>query len=104
MEDNDNNSTQGATIEHVLLGNDSQTVVSDMTPHSPIQNASQINIGQHPTPEPMRITINESQFEEGYDSDGQLGPFYDAVRGEEVEGYYEEAIEVIQAAVPVSDA
>ena len=52
----------------------------------------------------MRITIHESQFEEGYDSDGQLGPFYDAVIGEEVEGYYEEAIEVVQAAVPVSDA
>jgi len=37
-----------------------------------------------PNSNPCRIIANtdENKYEEGYDSDGALGPFYDAVAGE----------------------
>ena len=36
--------------------------------------------------------MNEKSYDEGYDSDGQIGPFYDAVKGEGGIEFYEEAI------------
>ena len=65
-----------------------------MTPHTPDRIAARINIGQHPTPPAMELVINEVSYEEGYDSDGQLGPFFDGVRGEEGLGFYEEEVQV----------
>ena len=81
----DNNSSNTSNIRHVLLNNASGTVISDITPplpSTPGVNATRINIGQHPTPEIVHLTVNEDAYETGYDSDGQMGTFFDVVRGE----------------------
>ena len=42
------------------------------------------------------ITCNEDLFEEGYDSDGDIGPFFDAfVDEEDIEYYTEEVIDTM---------
>jgi hypothetical protein len=33
------------------------------------------------------IKLNEDQFEQGYDSDGEIGPFFDAIKEEGVQDY-----------------
>lgn len=86
------NSPNAEAIDHVTVDNTSTSSFSDLTTRSYEDNASRVNIGQFPTPPPMELGVNETEYEAGYDSDGQLGPFFDAVRGEEVDGYYEEPI------------
>ena len=54
--------------------------------------ASRIDIGQHPTPPIQKLTINESSYEDGYDSDSQVGPFYDSVFGINPITFHEDAI------------
>ena len=59
----------------------SQTVISEITlpviltepPGTP--NEQRINTGQHPTAEMQHLDVNESSFEAGYDSDGQVTIF-----------------------------
>ena len=86
------NSPNKEAIDHVTVDNTSTSSFSDLTTRSYEENASRVNIGQFPTPPPVELGVNETEYEAGYDSDGQLGPFFDAVRGEEVDGYYEEPI------------
>ena len=54
--------------------------------------AARNSIGQHPTPPMRQLVVDEAKFEEGYDSEGEVGPFYHAVRGEEVEIYHEDCV------------
>ena len=53
---------------------------------------SSLNIGQYSTPPLKTMTTNESLYEEGCDSDGEGGPFYDIVYGVELNSFHEEAI------------
>ena len=53
---------------------------------------SRLNIGQHSTPPLKTMATNEILYEEGYDSEGEVGPFYDSVYGLELNSFHEEAI------------
>ena len=53
---------------------------------------SQSNVGQCPTPSNQVLTMNESLYEDGYDSDGQIGPFYDSIFGMEAVKFHEDTI------------
>ena len=57
-----------------------QPVLSPNTTDSNLAS-SRINIGQYPTPPMQSLSVNESSYEDGYDSDGEVGPFYDSVFG-----------------------
>ena len=72
----------------------SSTTVSEMAGaqlRSPGASAQRINaridIGQHPTPEMLSFIPEYEDYEEGYDSDGQVGPFLEAVVGEDMFAY-----------------
>ena len=87
------------TPNDINLSTDSSVDISEVTaPSTSVQIEreqeiqAQINIGQYPTPEHISIEINEKSYEEGYDSDGQIRPFYDAVKGEGGVEFYKEAI------------
>ena len=76
------------TPNDINLSTDDSVDISEVTAAStPVQIEreqeiqARINIGQYPTPEHRLIEINEKSYEEGYDSEGQIGPFYDAVKG-----------------------
>ena len=73
--------------------------VTDAQLRSPRPSSQEINaridIGQHPTPEMVSFIPNYEAYEEGYDSDGQVGPFLDAVVGEEMFAYFETAVPTI---------
>ena len=55
---------------------------------------SQSNVGQCPTPSNQVLTMNESLYEDGYDSDGQSGPFYDSIFGMELVEFHRILLEV----------
>ena len=57
-------------------------------------SAARINIGQHPTPPLRSLQLDESRYEDGYDSDGMIGPFYDSMRGVGSTSYHEDVIVV----------
>ena len=87
------------TPNDITVHTDDSVVISEVSdPSTPVQIEREkaiqdrINIGQYPTPEAQSLEINEKAYEEGYDSDGQIGPFYDAVKGEGGIEFYEEAI------------
>jgi len=54
--------------------------------------AARINRGQHRTPLARVQVVDESAYNNGYDSDGCRGPFTDGVFGEERETYSESEI------------
>ena len=83
----------------ITLVTDGSVDISEVTtPRTPVQvrqereTQERINIGQYPTPEHRVMSVDENAYEEGYDSDGQLGPFYDAVEGEGGIMYHEDSI------------
>ena len=87
-----------STPNEINLPTDASVEISEVTaPSTPVQIEreqeiqARINIGQYPTPKHRSIEINEKSHEEGYDSDGQIGPFYDAVKGEGGVEFYEGA-------------
>ena len=87
------------TLNGINISTDASVGISEVTaPSMPVQIGREqeiqawINIGQYPTPKHRSIEINEKSHEEGYDSDGQIGPFYDAVKGEGGVEFYKEAI------------
>ena len=87
------------TQNDINLSTDASVDISEVTaPSTPVQIEIEqeiqawINIGRYPTPEHRSIEIREKSYEEGYDSDGQIGPFYDAVKGEGGVEFYEETI------------
>ena len=43
----------------------------------------------------VTLAVNEALYEQGYDSDSQLGPLYDNVRGEEGECFFEDTIDCV---------
>jgi hypothetical protein len=99
MQTNEENPADTALIPSVRIANDTATQVSGLSSTglaSPNVNTARINIGQHPTPESVHFTVNESAYDDGYDSEGQLGPFFDAVHGEEGDGFFEECIGVAE--------
>ena len=57
-------------------------------------STARINIGQHPTPPMRSLRMDESAYENGYDSDGMIGPFYDSMRGMGLTSYHEDEIAV----------
>ena len=83
----------------ITLVTDGSIDISEVTtPSTPVkvrqarETQERINIGQYPTPEHRVLVVDESAYEEGYDSDGQLGPFYNAVEGEGGIIYHEDSI------------
>lgn len=51
-----------------------------------------MSIGQFPTPPKAPLEVNEAAYEEGYDSDGNAGPYLDSKFDEEYEFYHETTI------------
>ena len=87
------------TPNDITVHTDDSVAISEVTdPSTPVRIEREkviqdrINIGQYPTPEARSLEVNEKAYEEGYDSDGQIGPFYDAVKGEGGVEVYDEAI------------
>lgn len=100
MQTNEENTADTAPILSVQIANDTQTQVSGLSSTgiaSPNTNSDRINIGQHPTPESVNFEVNESAYDDGYDSEGQIGPFFDAVYGEEGDSFFEECIGVVES-------
>ena len=50
------------------------------------------DIGKHPTPPIRQLVVNKVQYKEGFDSNGEVGPCLDTVRGEGVCIYHEDTI------------
>ena len=95
-----NISTESRPVESINAENHSAASCSTITDDSPSRrqaqietNHARINMGQHPTPPQQEFEVREQEYEEGCDSDGDVGPFYDAVHGEELYGYHEEVHE-----------
>ena len=79
---NDKMKTIEAELATASTFDASTTTVSTLTqpalsPNSTKSHAasSRINIGQYPTPPKQVLAVNESLYEDGYDSDGQIGLF-----------------------------
>ena len=96
---NDETKTIEAELATASTFDASTTTVSTLTqpalsPNSTKSNAaaSRINIGQYPTPPKQVLAVNESLYEDGYDSDGQIGPFYDSIFGMEAVKFHEDTI------------
>ena len=83
-----------ATIVDTISASISTITPAVLSPNLKNKNvtSSRIDIGQHPTPPMQKLTINESSYEDGYDSDGQVGPFYDSVFGIDPITFHEDAI------------
>ena len=96
---NDETKTIEAGLATASTFDASTTTVSTLTqpalsPNSTKSHAasSRINIGQYPTPPKQVLAVNESLYEDGYDSDGQIGPFYDSVFGMEAVKFNKDTI------------
>ena len=99
MQTNEENTADTAPIPSVRIANDTATQVSGLSSTglaSPNVNTARINIGQHPTPESVNFVVNESAYDDGYDSEGQLGPFFDAVHGEEGDVFLRNVLELLK--------
>ena len=80
--------------------------MTDAQLRSPGASAQQINaridIGHHPTPEMVSFIPKYEDYEEGYESDGQVESFLDAVVGVYFETAVPTGIQEIQAPQPTS--
>ena len=54
--------------------------------------SSRINIGQHPTHPVQVLSTNERSYEDGYDYQSQIGPFYDCIFVMEPISFYDDAV------------